>query len=461
MLIVCCLPHWHSGQMSGDEVLLVRLEDDIINPVTAEYIINSIELAEKENAHCIVIQLDTPGGLLNATRAIVKKILNARVPVIVYVSPGGSRAASAGVFITLSAHIAAMAPSTNIGAAHPVTIGGGSPDKSEKIKELLKNLKKETPGKKTDDDKEQPVKKEEETSESTDVMGDKIVNDTVAWIRTIARTRGKNEKWAEESVRLSVSIPEHEALKLNVIDIVAVNLGELLLSLNGRTITTAENKKITFQTEHVRVREIPMNFRQRFLNVLANPNLAYILMMLGFYGLLYEFTHPGIGFPGIAGTISLILAFYSMQTLPTNYAGLALIILAILLFVAEVFVVSFGLLALGGVVSMVLGSFILFDSPADYLRVSLNIIIPLVLSTAFIIIFLVSLAVKSYRKKSITGREGMMNSGGTVFSAIDGTGKVFVKGEIWDAVSDEKIEKDEKIEVMDINGMILKVKRQK
>lgn len=444
----------------GNEIILLRLEDDIINPVTAEYIIESITAAENNSSPCVVIHLDTPGGLLRATRAIVKKILNAKIPVIVYVSPSGSRAASAGVFITLAAHVAAMAPSTNIGAAHPVNIGGNNQRSTKKLRELLKKLKDARDTKESPQDKK-GQEKEDELVESGDIMSDKIVNDTVAWIRSIAHTRGRNEEWAEKSVRESVSITEQEALERNVIDIIALNLNELLDAVDGKTVTVAENKTVTLKTKNIPVKEIPMDFRQRFLNVLTNPNLAYILMILGFYGLLYEFTHPGIGFPGIAGAISLILAFYSMQTLPTNYAGVALIVLAILLFLAEVFVTSFGLLTLGGIISMTLGSLILFNSPADYLRVSIHIIIPFVLTTAFIMVFLIRLAVKAYRKKSITGREGMINKIGEAYGAIDRQGKVFVNGEIWNAESDGRIEDKEKIRVVSVNGMIVKIKKEK
>jgi len=452
----------------GKEILLLRLDDYIINPITAEYVIESITRAEENQSSCVIIHLDTPGGLLNATRAIVKKILNAEIPVVVYVSPSGSRAASAGVFITLAAHIAAMAPSTNIGAAHPVTIGGSGPDFKKIVKKLKeKGEKKDQEQTKKEDadarEKQQKEQKQDnkEVIESGGVMNEKIVNDTVAWIRSIAHTRGRNEEWAEKSVRESVSITEQEALEKDVIDIVAANLNELLAAIDGKVIGFPDNKTRTLKTKNMPVKEVPMNFRQKFLNVLTNPNIAYILMILGFYGLLYEFTHPGIGFPGIAGAISIILAFYSMQTLPTNYAGVALIGLAIALFIAEVFVTSFGLLTLGGIVSMTLGSLILFDSPADYLRVSLHIVIPFVLATAFIMVFLIRLAIKAYRKKSVTGQEGMINATGEARGAVDRQGKVFVNGEIWNAESDERIDDKEKINVIAVRGMVLKIKKEK
>ncbi|MFH1378689.1 MAG: nodulation protein NfeD [bacterium] len=445
-----------TASFCADEVLLIRLEDDVINPITAAYIIDTIEKAEDESAQCVVIQLDTPGGLLNATRAIVKKILNAKVPVIVYVSPSGSRAASAGVFITMSAHVAAMAPSTNIGAAHPVNISGDAPQQKNKMKQLLEKIIDKKSREKSDDDPEEKTVPQQDS-----VLADKITNDTVAWIKSIANARGRNEQWGEQAVRESISITEHEALQNNVIDMVAVNVTELLNAVDGRELQLSDDSSVILNTRDALVKEISMNFRQRLLNVLANPNLAYILMILGFYGLLYEFTHPGIGFPGIAGLIALILAFYSMQTLPTNYAGVALIGLAVLLFIAEVWVPSFGLLTLGGIAAMVLGSLILFDTPADYMRVSLNIIIPLVLTTAAITFFLVRLVVASQFKKSITGVEGLIGSIGEAYGVIKGKGKVHIQGEIWDAVTDEYIEDKEKIKVIDVKGLILKITKEK
>lgn len=468
LIIGACFFYTHAEEVSRNEVLLIRLEDDVINPVTAEYIIGAITRAEHNSFSCVLIQLDTPGGLLAATRAIVKKILNSTVPVVVYVSPAGARAASAGVFITMSAHVAAMAPSTNIGAAHPVNLGG-DPKSTKKIKRFFEKIidkskdkdidKGEKEGEKPPDDK-----KDSDAETGTDdgsVMADKITNDTVAWIRSIAQARGRNEQWGEQAVRESVSITEHEAVKLNVVDIIAVSIHELLALIDGKEVRLLDNTKIILKTKNARIQEIPMTFRQRLLNVLANPNLAYILMILGFYGLLYEFTHPGIGFPGIAGVIALILAFYSMQTLPTNYAGVALIILAILLFIAEAWVPSFGLLTLGGITSMILGSLILFDSPADYMRVSLSVIIPLALTTAGITFFLVRLVVKSQRKRSITGVEGMIGEIGETNGIIDGKGKVHIHGELWDAKADEQIGDKEKVRVLAVQGMILKIQKDK
>jgi membrane-bound serine protease (ClpP class) len=438
----------------GRQALLLTIDNAIINPITAEYIMQGITRAEQNSEYaCVMIQLDTPGGLLESTREIVKKILNARVPVIVYVAPGGARAASAGVFITLAAHVAAMAPSTNIGAAHPVMLSGGNEKDKNSFRDIIeavKAMKKK--------DNAAPTK-QGKPAESGDVMTDKIVNDTVAWVVSIAHLRGRNAVWAEQSVRQSVSLPEQEAVTGNVVDLVAGSVPELLKAVNGNVIDI-DHRSITLQTEGIRVHHVPMNTRQRFLDVISNPNIAYILMMLGFYGLLYEFTHPGFGFPGIAGAICLVLSFYSMHTLPTNYAGLALIIFAIVLFIAEVKIASMGLLTVGGLISLVLGSLILFDAPGDYMRVSLTIILPFTATTAAITILLVRLVVNAQKKKSITGQEGMMGEIGEAQGPIQGSGTVFIHGELWNAESDELISDKDKVKVIGVRGLTLTVKKE-
>lgn len=422
----------------GGKVYIIKLEDDTINPVTASYIINAIDKAYDDAAECLIIELDTPGGLLTSTRLIVKKIMSAKVPVVVYIYPSGSRAGSAGVFITYASHIAAMAPSTNIGAAHPVEMGGG-----RSIWDRMKRMRE----------------KETEKFEP-DIMENKILQDTTAFIRTLAKERGRNVEWAEKSVTQSASITEEEALTTNVIEIIAEDEKDLLEKLNGRVVNI-DNSTRVLNTKGAIIKYIDMNFRERFLNVLANPNIAYILMILGFYGLLFEVTHPGIGVPGIVGAICLILSFFSMQMLSTNYAGLALIILGIILFIAEVMAPGFGLLTLGGMTCMILGSLILFESSYEIMRVSMNLVIGFTLATAAITIVLIRSVVVSHKKKVISGVEGLIGGIGYVQSDIlkGKEGKVFVHGEIWDAVSEEDIEKGEKIEVINVNGMVLEVKR--
>lgn len=437
-----------------NHVNIVRIKDYSINPITADYITKAIDISYSDNAECLIIELDTPGGLLNSTRTIVKKILASKVPVVVYVYPGGSRAGSAGVFITYASHIAAMAPSTNIGAAHPVKLGGRDRPTWSAIKDLINSFLKR--GKEDNAQKEEQEKTE--TEETSDIIADKILNDTIAFVKTLARKRNRNEEWAERSVSESLSITEEEALKNNIIEIIAKDEQDLLEQLDGK-IVLIDNKERTLKTKYSLIHYIDMNFRQRFLNVLANPNIAYILLLLGFYGLLYEVTNPGIGFPGIVGAICIILAFFSMQTLPTNYAGLALIILAVILFIAEVKVPGFGLLTLGGIVCMVLGSLILFESPSRIMRVSLTLVISFSLATAFITVLLAGAVLRAHKTKIVSGKEGLIGEIGQAKTNINISkeGKIFVHGEIWDATSSEDIKEGENIKVLKVEGMKLVV----
>jgi membrane-bound serine protease (ClpP class) len=451
-------------------VYVAQIDDEIINPITTEYLINAIDKAETDNAECLIIELDTPGGLLSSTRLLVKKIMNARVPVVVYVYPRGARAGSAGVFITLAANIAAMAPSTNIGAAHPVDIGGNKDSDGNGLKDLLNYFKQkdkpESVQKKPAEQKQNrpnmPQKGSEtpgkEESESNP-MAEKIMNDTIAWVTTIARQRGRNVDWAVRAVRESISDSEDEALKAGVIDLIAENIDDLLKKLNGRTVKTVD-REYTLNTSDVKLSYILPTLRDKILRAISNPNIAYFLMLFGFYGLLYEFTHPGIGFPGIAGAICLILALYSFQSLPINYAGLILIVLGIILFIAEAKVISYGLLTLGGAVCMLLGSLMLFNSPYEFLRVSLTTVLPLVISTALITIFLMGAVFRSHARKVVSGPEGLIGEKGEAKTDIAPKGKVFVHGELWDAESTDRIAKGDLVEVIGIEGLKIKVKKQ-
>jgi membrane-bound serine protease (ClpP class) len=479
-------PHT-AGYSFAREIHVIQLNDDTINPVTAEYIIKAIDRAQKADAQALVIKLDTPGGLLSSTRLIVKHILAAKVPVIVYIAPGGSRAGSAGVFITYASHIAAMAPSTNIGAAHPVQMGQEKKGDEQKdfwdgFKELMEQKEEEArkqagdqavpdaaqPGDKPTDDKPALVEKTEDQTQTreedihpdSDPMSSKILQDTVAFIRTMANQRGRNVEWAVKSVTKSSSITETEARTLGVVEIIADNDEDLLEKLDGRTVNMGD-RRISLAVKDARLKYIPMDARQKFFNVLANPNIAYIFLILGFYGLLYEMTHPGFGIPGIMGLILLILAFYSMQTLPTNYAGVALILLGLILFVAEAFIPGFGLFTFGGIIAMGLGSLLLFDTAAPMMRVSVSIILALTLTTAAITIFLIRLVIKAQRSKIHGGQEGIVGEQGEVYKTIipGQEGKVYVHGEIWNASADGEIPKGTKVEVIGISGMLLKVKK--
>ncbi|MCK5580017.1 MAG: nodulation protein NfeD [Candidatus Omnitrophica bacterium] len=476
--IICGLCLWRvepqTSAAVNNEVHVIQLDDDTINPVTAEYIVSAIDRAENQGAECLIIKLDTPGGLLTSTRLIVKKIMSAQVPVVVYISPSGSRAGSAGVFITYASHVAAMAPSTNIGAAHPVQMGGQKGrqrDIWDGLKELLEQkAKKEAEETTTEPQVKEEIKKKTEAVEAEDTkeevvpdedpMRSKILNDTIAFIKAIAKKRNRNLEWAVKSVVESSSVTETEAQELNVIEIIANNEHELLEKLDGRVVMIDDQKKI-LNTAGATMRYIEMDARQKFFNILANPNIAYILMILGFYGLMYEVTHPGIGVPGIMGAIFLILAFFSMQTLPTNYAGLALVILGLTLFIAEAFTPTFGLLTLGGFVCMILGSLLLFDSSVPLMRVSLSLILSFTLTTAGITLFLVRAVIRAHRQKKRGGKEGLVGEKGEAYSALTAgeEGKVYVHGELWNAISDENIKKGEKVTVEEVDSMTLKVKR--
>lgn len=400
------------------EVIVITVEG-VINPVSAEYITKSIRKAVKNNAEALIIELDTPGGLDTSMRNIVKEIIASEVPVIVYVAPSGARAASAGAFITLAAHIAAMAPGTNIGAAHPVALGEGM-DKT---------------------------------------MAEKVTNDAAAYIKSIAEKRGRNVRWAEDAVRKSISATETEALKNHVIDLIARDVNSLLNEIDGRKVQTVLGERI-MRTRDVSVNREEMSLRLKILRLISDPNVAYILMLLGFYGLFFELTNPGAIFPGVIGGICLILAFYAFQTLPVNYAGLLLILLAIILFILEVKVVSHGVLTIGGIISMVIGSLMLFESPGPFIKLSIYLILPAAVATALFFTLTISLALKAYRRKPVTGTEGLLGEEGIARTDItsDG-GTALVHGEIWQAFSDERIEKGEKIIVDEVKGLRIKVRK--
>ncbi|MFN3480808.1 MAG: NfeD family protein [Thermodesulfovibrionales bacterium] len=402
----------------GPEVMVITV-NGVINPVTAEYITKSIKEAVKKNAEALIIELDTPGGLDTSMRNIVKEIIGSDVPVVVYVAPSGARAASAGAFITLSAHVAAMAPGTNIGAAHPVAMG----EKMDKT------------------------------------MAEKVTNDAAAYIKSIAEKRGRNVKWAEDAVRKSISATETEALKEHIIDLIAKDINSLLNAIDGRKVQTVLGEKV-LRTGNATVNREEMSLRLKILALISDPNVAYILMLLGFYGLFFELTNPGAIFPGVIGGICLILAFYAFQTLPVNYAGLLLIILAIILFILEVKIVSHGVLTIGGIIAMVIGSLMLFESPGPFIKLSIYLILPAAIATALFFTLTISLALKAYRRRPVTGTEGLVGEEGIARTEITGEGGMaFVHGEIWQAFSDEKIEKDEKIIVEVVKGLKLKVRK--
>ena len=462
------LPAQTSYSVPANKVQMIELNDDTINPVTAEYIIESIDRAYQENAQCLIIKMDTPGGLLSSTRMIVKKMLTSKVPIVVYIAPSGSRAGSAGVFITYASHIAAMAPSTNIGAAHPVQMGGSAPRRSgewDELKKLIEDLreaKRITQEKKEEGEElvEEVVEGEEELKADENPMESKLLHDTVAFIKAIAKQRGRNVEWGVDSVAKSASITSEEALEKGVVEILADSDEDLLEQLDGRGVVI-NGEEIVLQTKDAYIESIEMDSRQKFFNVLANPNIAYFLMILGFYGLLFEVTHPGFGVPGVLGIVFLILAFYSMQTLPTNYAGLALLILGIILLITEAYTPTFGVLMLGGLTCMILGSMLLFESTDPIMRVSRSAIIAFSLTTSAITLFLVRSVLMAHRAKVHGGQEGLIGGVGEAKTrfAPGKKGKVFVHGELWNAVSDEAIGKGDEVIVEEVEGLTVKIKK--
>ncbi len=388
-----------------------------INPSSAEYIQKAIKQAEQEKAGALLIHLNTPGGLVSSTRDIVSSMLRSRVPIIVYVNPEGAHAGSAGVFITLAANIAAMAPGTNIGAAHPVSLQG--------------------------------------KLDST--MNQKMQNDAAAFIKTIAEKRNRNVEWAEEAVRKSVSITEREALEKNVIDLVALNDAILFKLIDGKEVETAAGRQ-TLHLSNATVHEIKMGFFQSILDKISDPNVAYILLMLGFYGIVFELMNPGAILPGIAGVIFLVFAFYSMNTLPINYAGIGLIVFAIVLFLLEIKIVSHGMLAIGGIISLLLGSFILFRDTSEDSVVSLSttLVITTTAVTALFFLFVAGMGLKAQRAKPVTGIDAMVGRRGRVIEALAPKGIVTVNGETWKAESGgEYLEINENIVVREIKNLTL------
>ena len=397
--------------------VVVATYEGVINPVAAEYLHDALAFAESNHAQALILKLDTPGGLDTSMRLIIKDMTNAQIPVAVYVSPSGGRAASAGVFITMAAHVAAMAPGTNIGAAHPVAMGGGEMDKT---------------------------------------MKEKVENDSVAYIKSIAEQRGRNVKWAEDAVRKSVSATEKEAQDLKIVDLVVDDIPALLAKLDGRKVTLA-NGSVTLQTKGIETRSFPMGWRLEALKAISDPNIAMLLMTIGTIGILAELYNPGAILPGIVGAISLILAFYSLQSLPINYAGVLLIILGIVFFVLEIKVTSYGLLTLGGIAAMTLGGLLLVKTDAPFMQVSLAFLLPTVVTAGAIMFGMAWLAMKARRRLPVTGKESMVGEIAMARTDVAPHGQVFLHGELWEAVSEQPIKRGDEAEVRSVEGLTLKV----
>ena len=406
--------------LSAQTAISIKI-DGSINPVVANYIQEGIKKAQQEKAECLIIELNTPGGLLESTRVIVSDILAAPVPVVVYVAPDGAHAGSAGVFIVTAANIAAMAPGTNIGAAHPVGMGQ-APDS---------------------------------------IMNAKGVNDAAAFIRSIADKRNRNIQWVEDAVRQSVSITEKEALERKAIDLIAANEHDLLNQIDGRAVQL-HDATVTLHSANARIIPYEMSFAEKILNIISDPNVSYIIMMLGLYGVLFELYAPGSILPGIVGVIALVLAFYSMHVLPINYAGLALILFSIILFLLEIKIASHGILTIGAIASLLLGSMMLFqsDSSLELVKVSRAVVVSTTLISALFFLFVIGMGLRAQRRRVVTGAGAMIGTIADVLETLDPRGTVRLQGEIWNAESlAGRIDKGEKVFVKDMRNLTLYVQK--
>lgn len=425
-----------NNQQSNKPAEIILLEvNDVIGPAIADYIERNLHKANDIQAHALLIRMDTPGGLDISMRQIIKQIIASPIPVITYVAPGGARAASAGTYILYASHIAAMAPATNLGAATPVQIGGFGDFSEEK------------------DDSD---KQDEQAKPLSKPMSQKMINDAAAYIRGLAKIHGRNEQWAEQAVREAASLSAEEALKLNVIDIVATDVNDLLQQLHGKEIKVS-GKTFVFNTVPHTITTIRPDWRSQFLAVITNPSMAYILLMVGIYGLVFEFSNPGSIVPGTIGGICLLLALYALQLLPVNYAGMGLILLGVSLMIAEAFVPSIGILGLGGVIAFVIGSVILMDTDVPGFGIDLGLVAGFALSSAAFFIIAIGLLIKSRYNPIVSGKEEMLGLVGVVAEDFTGAGMVRIHSENWRASCDQPLRKDQKVKVTAVNGLLLQV----
>jgi membrane-bound serine protease (ClpP class) len=413
-----------------------------IGPATSDYIVRGIARAAEEDARLVILRMDTPGGLDTAMRDIIKAILSSPIPVVTWVAPSGSRAASAGTYILYASHIAAMAPATNLGAATPVPVGGAPPA---------------SPG---DDQSGRPAEGEKPAdapAAGKNASEAKVVNDAVAYIRGLAERRGRNADWAERAVREAASLTAERAVEENVVDLIAADIGQLLREVNGRSVAV-ESGEIIIDTEGVTVERVAPDWRTELLAVITSPTVAYMLLLAGIYGLIFEGYNPGAILPGVVGAICLLMALYALQVLPVNYAGLALIVLGILLMIGEAFAPSFGALGIGGVIAFVVGSIILMDTDVPGFGIPAALIGSIAFVGGSAVMGIVWFAVRARRQPVVSGREDMIGATATALDDFEGPGHVRVHGERWNALSDAPVRRGQRLRVTGMNGLVLKVR---
>lgn len=445
ILCILLLPGWALPSPASAQTAVRLIIDGPIGPATADYVSRSLDKGvDEQGASLIILQMDTPGGLDASMRDIIRKILTSPVPVVGYVAPNGARAASAGTYIMYASHVAAMAPATNLGAATPVQLGGGGP-------------KIPGPGAKRPDGDAQNGEAEPETpSMGDDAMAQKVLNDAVAYIRGLAKLRGRNADWAEEAVRRAASLDAREALRKNVIDVIAADLNSLLEKIDGMTVQVRGADE-TLSTKGLSIVTLEPDWRSELLAVITDPNIAYILMLIGIYGLLFEFINPGSFVPGVIGGISLLLALFALQVLPINYAGLGLILLGIALMTGEAFVPSFGMLGIGGVIAFVFGSIMLIDTEAPGFGISVGLIGAVALFSALLFATVMGLILRARRRPVVSGREEMIGARAIALEGFEHQGRVRAHGEMWTAVSDTPVAKGQALRIVGMDGLHLKV----
>ncbi len=442
--------------------------DGAIGPATNDFIVRGIEDAEESGAALVILRLNTPGGLDTSMRDIIRKILASRVPVATYVSPPGSRAASAGTYIMYASHIAAMAPATNLGSATPVSMspgglgGGDEPTQPESGDDQAGDdqTAEDSGDAAADEAEEQQAEQDDDKADAPQggsAMERKVINDAVAYIKGLARLRDRNEEWAEEAVRSAVNLTAEDALDIDVIDIVARDIDDLLEQIDGRTVTV-NDQEIQLATANLTVEIVEPDWRTRLLSVITNPNVAYVLMLAGVYGLFFELSNPGALFPGVLGAICLVLALYAFQVLPVNYAGLALILLGIAFMVAELFMPSFGVMGIGGTVAFVFGSLILMETDVEAYQISMPLILTVTAITGLFVFTIISLAVRQRTRPIVSGREQMIGSVGEAMADFtDGAGTIHIHGEQWSARANRPVAKGQEVKVRELDGLILVV----